>query len=116
VELSEERRARNEVSFRAANEGIASKAAELGAGDEPVPYLCECPQPTCTDLVFLSLGEYTEIRAHPRRFLARPGHEGSGAGATLVRSADEYCVFEKTGVGGEIAEAAAEGSASSQEA
>ena len=116
MEAGEERRARNEVTFRAANEGIASKAAALGAGDEPAPFLCECPQPTCTDLVFLSLDEYREIRAHPRHFLARPGHEGSGPGVLVVRSAGEYCVFEKTGVGGEIAEADAEGSASAQEA
>ena len=87
MEAGEERRARNEVTFRAANERIARKAAALGAGDQPVPFLCECPQPTCTDLVFLSLDEYTEIRAHPRQFLARPGHEGSGPGVWAVRSA-----------------------------
>ena len=116
VESGEARRARNEVTFRAANERIARKAAALGADDQPVPFLCECPQPTCTDLVFLSLDEYTEIRAHPRQFLARPGHEGSGPGVLAVRSAGEYCVFEKNGVGGEIAETDAKGSASAQEA
>ena len=115
MEWGEERRARNEVTFRAANEMIASKAADLAA-DEPVPFLCECPQPACTELVFVGLEEYREIRAHPRRFLAKPGHEGTGAGVFAVRSAEQYCVFEKTGVGGEIAQAAAEGSTSAQEA
>ena len=116
VDLGEKRRARNEVVFRSANERIAGKAADLGAGHEPVPFLCECPQQTCTELVLLSLEEYAEIRAHPRRFLAMPGHEGPGTGVFAVRSAEKYCVFEKTGVGGEIAEAAAEESASAREA
>ena len=116
MELEERRRARNEVVFRSANERIAGKASALGAGDEPVPFLCECPEQTCTELVFLRLEEYAEIRANPRQFLAKPGHEGPASGVFAVRSADTYCVFEKTGVGGEIAEAAAEESASTREA
>ena len=39
---SAERRARNESAFRAANERIEKKVAELSLTEERTPYLCEC--------------------------------------------------------------------------
>jgi hypothetical protein len=102
---TEARRARNQVIFREANEQIAAKADEVEVGDAPIPFLCECPDPSCTELILLVAAEYESVRAHPRHFLACPGHERDGA--LVVRSEEGYCVFEKTGVGGLVAEAEA---------
>src|SRR4051794_37329338 len=43
-----ERVARNNATFREANEGIAAKAQQLGLDAELIPFLCECVDERCT--------------------------------------------------------------------
>jgi hypothetical protein len=103
--LMEERIARNQATFRDANERIHA-AAGVYAVDMPVPFICECANPTCSDVVPLELREYEEIRSDPRRFLNKPGHQAAAQGAAIV--VDErngYVIVEKVGHAGEIAEA-----------
>ena len=53
---------RNDAIFREANEGIREAAKEhLTDGDEQVPFLCECADPNCRELVLLALAEYQLI-------------------------------------------------------
>ena len=69
--------AHNEATFRLANERIEQKVAELGLGESPTPYLCECEEPTCTKVVELTREEYESVRAHAKRFLMVAGHQES---------------------------------------
>jgi hypothetical protein len=104
VDLSAERVARNDSVFRDANEAIAESAAEHDLTDR-VPFICECAEPTCTELVQLSLVEYEMVRADSRRFLNAPGHEVAGGGhVAVVERRDGYVVVEKVGEAGKIAE------------
>ena len=59
---SVEQAARNEATFRAANEGLEQKAAELGFGEARTPYLCECEDPACTKVVELSHTQYVRTQ------------------------------------------------------
>ena len=98
---SEERAAKNEISFREANERLGEKRVELDA-EGRTPFLCECSDPRCTDLVRLTLAEYERVRSNPRWFLVAAGHD-PGASRNAEEH-DAYAIVEKTGVAGAIAE------------
>ena len=106
-DLTKERIALNQSRFREANERIELAADRMGLMG-PIPFICECPEPTCVEIVRLRLEEYEELRHDPRLFLCAPGHDALSvdSGAALVREErDEYMVVEKVGVAGEIAAA-----------
>ena len=94
-----------QVTFRNANETIQASAdasAILGS----IPFICECPNRECTEIVRLSFDQYEAIRQHPTRFFNVTGHEHSSvdAGAErIVAVAGELTVVEKVGVAGEVA-------------
>lgn len=108
-ELTRTRIAKNQVTFREANERIERAAGTIGL-DGVIPFICECADAGCTQIVPIALDAYTDIRRSPRRFLNAPGHEalavGSGA-AVVVAHEDGYVVVDKIGIAGEIAEEAA---------
>jgi hypothetical protein len=102
--LSAERIARNDAIFRNANEGI-SEAAEAAGIEDQVPFVCECADPACREIVQMSMQEYREIREDPRLFLNVPGHEASAQGwGQVVENRDRYVVVVKVGPAGEVAE------------
>ncbi len=99
----QERIAKNDAVFRDANEGIRQAARQYGVRDS-VPFVCECADPSCRDLVRLSLDEYEWVRAAPNRFLNVPGHEQAAQGAAVVVERHEgYVVVEKQGHAGDVA-------------
>lgn len=99
-----ERVARNDAIFRDANEGIRD-AAEEHRIEGPIPFVCECADPTCRELLRLLLAEYAEVRSNPRHFLNAPGHHVAAHGwAEVVKRYDGYTVVEKIGEAGAIAE------------
>src|SRR5256885_2224250 len=98
---SEEKAARNEVAFRRANEELVRKRRELQL-EGTTPFLCECDNESCTELIQLDLGEYERVRQNPRHFVIVPGHDPERG--RLVKTHDRYAVVEKTGLGGVIAE------------
>ncbi len=101
-DLTAERVARNDAIFRAANEQISDTAAEQQMHDG-VPLLCECCDPTCKEILTLSLSEYEEIRADSRRFLNVPGHDKSaGPHVRVVARTDRYFVVQKVGRAAEV--------------
>jgi hypothetical protein len=108
TELIAERAARNQSTFRGANEKIAERAADLIEDESGVPLICECPDPRCTAITRLSLVDYEAVRSRGDWFLVVPGHEtcvieGEKI-ATVVRRNETYSLMEKVGVAGEIAE------------
>jgi hypothetical protein len=105
---TEERIARNDATFRDANEHVRAAASALGVDDDQLPFICECAEPSCTEVVLLAPESYARIRAHPRHFLNVPGHEVAAQGSVaVVETHAEYLVVEKIGHAGEVAEALA---------
>jgi hypothetical protein len=96
---SEARAAQNEVFFREANEKLGEKRIELGA-DGRTPFLCECSDPQCTQLIHLTLEEYEYVRARPTWFVAATGHEPD---TRTAEDHGDYSILEKSGVAGRIA-------------
>jgi hypothetical protein len=104
TQTTAERVARNDVIFREANEGIQSAAREYSI-DGSLPFICECPVPTCHEIVRLDLAAYEAIRAVPTHFLNAPGHYEAAEGwARLVESRDGYDLVEKVGRAADLAE------------
>jgi hypothetical protein len=68
----DERVTRSEA-VRDANDEIRD-AAKRHDVNERVPFLCECVDPRCTEIIRLSLTEYDEVRAEPTGFVVAPGH------------------------------------------
>ena len=103
--LMEERIAQNQTTFRAANERIGAAAGVYDVAT-PVPFICECADPTCTEVVRLELDQYEEIRSDSRRFLNVPGHQTAAQGVSVVvEERTGYVIVEKMGHAGEVAEA-----------
>jgi hypothetical protein len=102
--LTEERIARNEATFREANERIESVADEHGLRG-PVPFICECAEVRCTELIRLSPDEYRYARSNPRWFVIVPGHQAALQGAGRVaEERSGFLIVEKTGHAGAVAE------------
>lgn len=98
--------AQNQVTFRDANANIDAIAMRTGL-EENVPFICECADENCVEIVRLALDEYEAVRRNPRWFFNALGHEAlsleAGAGVVVAERAG-YVVVEKTGLAGELAE------------
>src|SRR4051812_33429331 len=93
---SAERVAKNDATFRSANEKIERRAHEIAV--EVVPFICECADPGCMEIVRLTLDEYEEIRAVPTHFLNAPGHEAAaGPHGRVFAERAGYVIVEKLG-------------------
>ena len=89
--ISDERALRNEQLFRDANEQIDDRRRELEVGGR-TPYLCECEDPQCTQLIRLTLEEYGEARADDQKFIIAVGHPTRGS---VRAERDGYLVVHK---------------------
>jgi hypothetical protein len=100
-----EKIARNNAAFRSANEEIANAADEHGLADgRIVPFLCECSDGRCSEVIHLTLAEYRHVRSNPRWFAHARGHEAAVAGAVeLLEEHQGYLVVEKVGHAGAVA-------------
>jgi hypothetical protein len=87
------KRAENEAAFRDANERIESAAIEFDPPLERVPFLCECDDVACRDLIPLTCEEYEHIRADGAMFAVVLGHS---TGGEIVEERDGYAVIRKT--------------------
>jgi hypothetical protein len=90
----DERVAANEATFRAANERIRDKAIEVEQAGGFVPFICECADTSCTELIQMTLSEYEHVRADPHTFTISPGHEAS-ASERVVEDRGRFAVVEK---------------------
>jgi hypothetical protein len=101
-----ERIALNQSRFREVNEQIEATADRMNLPD-PIPFVCECPEPTCTEIVRMSMDDYESVRTNGRRFFVVPGHQStavdSGAGE-VVGETPEYVIVDKIGLAGELAD------------
>ena len=100
-----ERIARNDATFRDANERIRAAAGEYQV-EGSLPVFCECADGGCTTLLRLTTQEYEHVRERGDRFVNAPGHQVAGEGwVQVVEDHDHYLVIEKLGRAGEVAEA-----------
>jgi hypothetical protein len=102
--LSAERVAKNDATFRVANERIRDAAAENEV-EEGIPFICECADPACTTILRLSVDEYETVRAEPTHFVNAHGHHVNGL--PHVRVVEERATFEiveKLGRAADVAE------------
>ena len=100
--------ATNESMFRATNEQIELDAESIGMGADPVPFVCECPDPSCTEIVELTLVDYELVRTGTTRFFVVPGYQAlavQAGAAVVVEEREGICIAEKIGVAGEVADA-----------
>lgn len=105
-----EKIARNNAAFREANEDIDAVAAVYEFGDgAAIPFICECSDERCMQIIRLSVDEYRRARSNDRWFVHAPGHEEEVPGAVrLVEQTDRYALVEKIGRAGEVARALVE--------
>ena len=104
MDRSAERVGHNDATFRAANERIRD-TAEAEEMTEKIPFLCECAEENCTQIVRLSHEQYESIRRNPTHFLHTPEHEVSDRPHTeVVERNHTYVVVRKQGTAAEIAE------------
>lgn len=78
----------------------------------PIPFVCECADFLCTEIVRMSDDEYDTISQHPRRFFIITGHEASSVAAgaeRIVAVVGDLTLVDKVGVAGELATRAREG-------
>jgi hypothetical protein len=104
TEVSAERVARNEATFREANEAIED-AAEQAELTDVFPVICECADPGCTEILRVSAPEYEEVRAEPRWFINAIGHVANAEGwGEVVATRERYEIVAKQGEAGELVE------------
>jgi hypothetical protein len=86
---------KNEQAFKAHNErrAAAEEAGEVPE-DEPVPFVCECDNPSCTKAIEVPLGEYERAVEPVDRFLVAPGHEDPAV-EVVVEEHDNYIIVSK---------------------
>ncbi len=98
--------AEKQVEFREANGQIEVAADRMDLAGQ-VPFIYECAEESCTEIVQLSIEAYEEVRQHPRRFFNALGYDAlsvaSGA-AVVVAGRSGYVLVEKIDLAGEIAE------------
>ena len=105
TQLSAERVARNQATFRKANEGIQEAARDYEL-DDVVPFICECSEPSCVEIVRLTLAEYESVRAESTHFISVPGHHRAAAAwARVVECRDGYEIVAKIGRAAGVADA-----------
>ncbi len=94
--------AMNESVARTSNERLSRMAiSHRFAPHQRVPFVCECADPACREIVMLSLDEYERVRVHADRFLLVAGHEDDEASQERVVEAENgYAIVEKVGAAG----------------
>ena len=102
MERSAERVGRNDATFREANEKISETIAEHGL-DGLLPFICECAEETCSEILQLTPEEYRAVRARSTTFINAHGHQvAAGPHGRVVEEHDRYIVVEKIGRAGKI--------------
>ena len=100
----QERIAKNETVFRAANREIEHGGEEEGGGpDRVIEVLCECGREGCSGVITLTVADYDGVHTQRDRFVVVPGHETTEI-ENVVEERDGYFVVDKFGEAEDIVE------------
>jgi hypothetical protein len=98
-----ERVAKNETAFRAANRELERADQEAGAGpDQQIEVLCECGRPGCDGLITLTVADYDSVHSQADRFVVLRGHESPDI-EKVVDERTGYLVVDRFGEAEDIA-------------
>ena len=92
-----------ETLFREVNENIASLTGLITETDHQL-FICECSNTACTESLELTAEEYEAVRAHPTRFVVKPGHQLPEI-ERVIEGNGRFLVVEKIGPAADIAQA-----------
>ncbi len=79
--IRERRRDENEGAFLRAGDW-----QDPGVEESARPFLCECPDAGCEEVIWLTADEYASVRGEPDRFVLHPGHERDDADVVVGRT------------------------------
>ena len=100
----DDRIAKNETVFRAANREIEQVDKETGAGrDQLIEVLCECGRRGCGGVISLTIEEYDGVHVQADRFVVVPGHQSTEI-ERVVEERPGYLVVDKFGEAEDVAE------------
>jgi len=86
---------RNEQAFQAHNQRrVAFEEAGGVWDDEPVPFACECDDPTCRRAIELTIADYERAVQPASQFVVAPGHEDPAV-EEVVEEIGTYLVVSK---------------------
>jgi hypothetical protein len=91
--VEDSRVAKTEALFREVNERVAERAEEFDS--ETAEFVCECADPTCTQRIHASLGEYEDVRGEGDTFLVVHGHVERRDMERVIARRDGFQVVQK---------------------
>ena len=97
----EQERARQAALNQALRRDVNERRLESSDGAE-IDFVCECSDPSCEEVVSLTLGECEFIRRVPTRLVVRPGHVHNESERVLMEEPGRFLVVEKFGPAGEV--------------
>jgi hypothetical protein len=96
--------AMNQARFRYSNERLRRTAAHVRfKPSDRVPFLCECADRDCFEVVMLSLEEYDRLRRHELAFFVAGHKDHESTHERIVEAEDGYAIVEKIDAGTEAA-------------
>ncbi len=69
---------RSDAIFREANDGIRAARDALPLAGDPVPFICECADEECTEIIRVPLAEYVSVRSSAAQAVIAEGHRHDG--------------------------------------
>ena len=99
----EQERARQAALNQALRRDVNERRLESSVGAE-IDFVCECSDPSCEEVVSLTLGECEFIRRVPTRLVVRPGHADPETERVVMEEPGRFQVVEKFGLGGDVVE------------
>jgi len=85
--------AQNALIFRRVND-VIDVGANGAPSREPLPFVCECSDLACEQVIWLTRVQYHSVRALPRGFVLARGHD-IGEIDGVVMETGEFVVWQK---------------------
>jgi hypothetical protein len=89
----------------ALNQALSRDVNELRlerSEEAEIEFVCECSDPSCEDVVSLTIGECEFIRRVPTRLVVKLGHADHESERVLMEEPGRFQVVEKFGPGGDV--------------
>jgi hypothetical protein len=95
VQVGESSERRTQDVFRRANERLLDAVSDRVDGQRPIPFLCECLDPSCRGTVNLTVAQFRRLRETPNRYAIVSGHPTLD-GERLIATKGDVSIVEKS--------------------